>query len=527
MIPDNFKKYGRIALAIALVIGSLLVIFGVGGLAESQSQDTLVNQTTGPTTLEFGLQLEGGTRIQAPLHGITAENTDITTTETGQQERQIAERINGVDVTQVNIIREQTRNQTQIETHVEITSETVTKQALEQALQQESIEYETIRDGVTEETRQSTVTVVSDKINKAGLSGGTVRTVRAADGEQFLLIEVPGEDRENVLEVLRDQGNVRIDIYYPTDTGSYETRRAVLQQGDFRSIQPAQQSAQLGHHVPVTLTENAAQSFKQDAVETGLAPSGSACRYETAPNNTEACLLTLVDGEVVYSAGMSPSLARDIANGNWETRPSFVLQTEDYEEAQELALNLRAGALPTAIAFDEGTIVTITPTQGEKFKQGSFLVGLIALFAVAIKVYLRYRDIRVAAPMIAVSISEVTILSGFAALVGYPIDLAVVGGFIAVIGTGVDDLIIVANEILTKGEINSTRIFRDRFKKAFWVIGAAALTTFVALAPLVVLSLGQLSGFAIFTIIGIAIGVFITRPAYGDFLNYILIERNN
>lgn len=524
-VLQTLKQQWRIALVIILVVGSLIAVFGVGGIVQSQEQ--LNGESDSMTTLRFGLQLDGGTRIQAPLHGVTAEGVDLDTdTDTAELERQISENISNANATDVSVkLRTTNQSATAAVDIIEVTTDNVTTDDLRTALDNQNIQYDSVRDGVTEETRQRTVTTIEDKINQAGLSGGTARTVTSADGQHFILIEVPGEGREDVIEVLSDRGAVQIDIYYPTEENgerTYETRSAVLEQGDFQTIGTAQDDTQFGPHVPVTLTDTAANDFRTASLETGLAPSGSSCAYEAAPNETEACLLTKVDGEVVYSAGMSPSLAQNIDSGNWVESPSFVLQTRNMSEAQALTLHLQAGELPTAIAFDEGTIVTITATQGEHFKTGSLLIGIIAIFAVAGKVYFRYRDAKIAVPMIVASLSEVTILGGFAAIVGYPIDLAVVGGIIAVIGTGVDDLIIVANEVLAKGDVNSSRVFQSRFKKAFWVIGAAALTTAIALSPLMILSLGQLSGFAIFTIFGITVGVFITRPAYGDFLQYVM-----
>ncbi|MFB6219041.1 MAG: preprotein translocase subunit SecD, partial [Halobacteriaceae archaeon] len=64
--------------------------------------------------------------------------------------------------------------------------------------------------------------------------------------------------------------------------------------------------------------------------------------------------------------------------------------------------------------------------------------------------------------------------------------------------------------------------FRSRFRKAFWVIGAAAATTIMAMTPLAFLSLGALRGFAIITILGVLVGVFVTRPAYGDILRRLM-----
>ena len=105
------------------------------------------------------------------------------------------------------------------------------------------------------------------------------------------------------------------------------------------------------------------------------------------------------------------------------------------------------------------------------------------------------------------------------------LNLSHIAGFIAVIGTGVDDLIIIADEILQQGKVATGRVFQNRFRKAFWVIGAAAATTILAMSPLTVLGLGDLSGFAIVTIVGVLVGVLITRPAYGDILRNLILRQ--
>jgi preprotein translocase subunit SecD len=141
-------------------------------------------------------------------------------------------------------------------------------------------------------------------------------------------------------------------------------------------------------------------------------------------------------------------------------------------------------------------------------------------------VFLRYKKPRVAVPMLFTAMAEVFILLGFAAIIKLPLDLSHIAGLIAVIGTGVDDLIIIADEILQQGRVATGKIFQSRFRKAFWVIGAAAATTIIAMSPLAVLSLGDLQGFAIVTIVGVLIGVLITRPAYGDILRNLVLSED-
>jgi preprotein translocase subunit SecD len=415
---------------------------------------------------------------------------------------------------------------------VEVRSENVSQEELGAALDAAGYEYssENIRAGVTQETREDTRDVLRNKVNEAGLSGGTVQIVESSTGEHYMLVQVPDEDSSTVVDLIEERGSVRIDVYYPTGGGEYQTEQAVLTQEDFQSIGTADegQGDQLPH-VPVVIEDSQAERVQQTMVDTGVAQQGgSDCRYRTAPNDTEACLLLVVDGEVVNAFGMSSGLATDMRTGQWASDPQFILQTQSYDEARSVAINLRAGELPAKLAVegeDGGTISFISASAGENFRTMSLLIGIISVLAVSMVVFLRYGRAVVAAPMIVTALSEVVILLGFAAFIRYPLDLSVIAGFIAVIGTGVDDLIIIADEVMSQGEVNSRRVFQSRFRKAFWVIGAAAATTIIAMSPLAVLSLGDLQGFAIFTILGVIIGVTVTRPAYGDILRGLLTDR--
>ena len=515
----------RVILLVIVLLGSMFALFsptvgGSGGVPDGAAN----NATTGEgfTNLKYGLQLSGGTRIRAPLVGVTATDVQFGSDQPRVVERTVASELSAADPT--DVIARPTGQTTGT---VEVTTGNVTTDDLASALEAAGYEYGETRDGVTEATRQETVRVLRNKINQAGLSGGEVQEITTSSGEHFVLVEVPNEDRSEVIDLVNSRGSVRVDVYYPAGNGTYQTREAVLTQNDFQTISPAQEG-EGGNPpgVPVTIKQSVAPEVQQALVETGVAqPGGSTCRYFENPNSTEACLLVVQDGEVVNAFGMTPGLAQGMRSGQWAEDPSFTLSTRNFSEAQEVAVNLRAGALPARLDLegpDGGTSSFISPAQGESFKTDSTLTGLIAVFAVSGVVFVRYREPRVALPMIVTALSEVIILLGLAAAIGYPLDLSVIAGFIAVIGTGVDDLIIIADEVMAEGDVNSRRVFQSRFRKAFWVIGAAAATTIIAMSPLAVLSLGDLQGFAIFTILGVLVGVLLTRPAYGDILRSLL-----
>ncbi len=483
--------------------------------------------------LQYGLELSGGTRIRAPLVGVTAEGVEFDGDDPRVVEQAVAAEIEGAGPADV-IARLETRpaqGQTTAQPQpgagtgntVEVTAEGVTTDDLAAALDAAGYgvgDDGTVREGVTETTRAEVVRILENKINEAGLSGGTVQQVTTAQGDNFVLVEAPGRDASSVRELVSERGTVVIEAYYPTADGNY-TRETVLQQEDFQSIGTAQDDAS-GAFVPVTVSEPIAPEFQQSMRDSGLAQQGGTrCTYQADRTSTEPCLLLVVNGEVTNAFGMSPGLADSLRTGEWAGNPVFQLQTTNVSEAQEVSINLRAGALPAQLDFSEesgGTTSFISPSQGADFRTNSLITGIIAVLAVSATVFVRYKDVRVAAPMVVTALSEVVILLGFAAGIGYPLDLSVIAGFIAVIGTGVDDLIIIADEVMAEGEINSRRVFQSRFRKAFWVIGAAAATTIIAMSPLAILSLGDLQGFAIFTILGVVVGVLVTRPAYGDIL---------
>lgn len=546
MIRENW----RIGLLIVFVVTSGVSLFapglgGGGGMANA----TAANATsTGPTNLQYGFELAGGTQIRAPLVGLTAENIDVSPEAQANLTQQVASELNlsAADV-QVRVGNESTT--------VEVFSRNVSQQEFARALQAggHNVPQSDIRDGVADQTYEEAVEVLNDKISESGLTGGTAQTV-SSGGEQSIQIEVPNQNRSEVRNLVADQGQVQIVAYFPVEgnttpdycegpVGANATNRTsaamsgntcnvtvLPSQEAFKQVSTVRRNQQDQPVVPVTLTDQAAGPFMQAMQRYGFddranasTPARPSCRFEQGDGGH--CLLTIRDGEVVYAAGVQPDLAQQFASGDFVNDPAYSTSAQNVSEAQELQIDLQAGALPAPLNLQEGTSQYILPSLAEGYKADSLITGLITIVAVALTVSVRYREPKVAIPMVVTALSEVFILLGFAAAIGLALDLSHIAGFIAVIGTGVDDLVIVADEIY-RSEVSTGRVFRNRFRRAFWVIGAAAATTIIAMSPLAILSLRDLQGFAIVTIVGVLIGVLITRPAYGNILRNLLTDTN-
>lgn len=524
----NFRENWRVILLVVFLLVSTVALFSPG-VADDDGDATgeaFAQASDGPTNLQYGLELSGGTRIRAPVDGQTAYEVDVPQ---GQQPEEAARRIAGnisnVDETDVVVRLARAPNETStVELHVGNVSEDEFGSGIEAA----GYDYDRIEPGVTDQTRDEIVRILREKISQAGLSGGRVQEVQTADGKNFVVIEMPNANQSEVENLVTERGQVQIVAGFPAegDNGTEYRREPLLTQGDFSRISTAQENPRTGPHVPIVLKDEPAREFSTAMQEYGFTGRGvSACNYQADPENPGYCLYTVVDGETVYAASMGPDLARSMENGEFEQDPGFIMQTTNMSEARELQIHLNAGALPAALNMDQGTSYYLAPSLAEEFKLYSLITGLMAVLAVSITVFFRYGDPKVAAPMLVTALSEVVILLGFAAAIQLPLDLSHIAGFIAVIGTGVDDLVIIADEVMAEGEVHSSRVFQSRFRKAFWVIGAAAATTIVAMSPLAVLSLGDLQGFAIITILGVLVGVLVTRPAYGDILRSLLTDR--
>lgn len=195
------------------------------------------------------------------------------------------------------------------------------------------------------------------------------------------------------------------------------------------------------------------------------------------------------------------------------------------QEASTIYTVLKSGSLP--VKLNVVGMEFISPRLGEGFRTQAVYAGIGALITVLLIVYFHYRNWKIAIPVASTSFFEVLIILGFAALIKWNLDLPSIAGIIAAIGTGVDQQIVITDELL--GGEKTTKISRrssvlKRMGRAFFVIFASAATTIAAMSFLLVYFVGTLKGFAFTTILGVLIGILITRPAYAEIAKYLLGE---
>ncbi|MBI4043300.1 MAG: hypothetical protein HY393_00650 [Candidatus Diapherotrites archaeon] len=196
------------------------------------------------------------------------------------------------------------------------------------------------------------------------------------------------------------------------------------------------------------------------------------------------------------------------------------------QRLKDLTILLESGSLP--IPIESISTQTVSPVLGQDFLFNVAFMGVIAVIMVALVLFIRYRNSKIALPILVNSLSEGIMVLGFASLISWKLDLASMAGIIAAVGTGVNDIIVITDELIRGKEesMEATTTLAARVKRAFFIVTAAAATIIATLLPIIIvgLGLGKLTGFAITTIAGVVLGIFITRPAFAEFIRRILAK---
>ncbi|MBI4144394.1 hypothetical protein HY486_04050 [Candidatus Woesearchaeota archaeon] len=343
--------------------------------------------------------------------------------------------------------------------------------------------------------------------------------------ERFILIEMAGVTDEEVKDLLGRQGKFEakvsnLTVFKGGEDITYVCRTSQCAGLDTNS--PCGQSENgfaCGFSFQITLSGSAATRFADATAKLGEVLKGSQ-KYLTEP-----IVLYLDDEEVdrlEISAGLKGRPTTEISiSGSGSGSALQGAMDSALLNMKRLQTILITGSLPAKLEIER--VDTVSPVLGAEFAKNALFVALLAFVSVVIVLIIAYKRIIIALPILLTAVSEVLITLGIASLIGWNIDLSAVAGIIAAIGTGVDDQIVITDEIFGKHRQQQLS-WKARLKNAFFIIFSAYFVTVVAMIPLWFAGAGLLKGFAVTTILGVSAGVLITRPAYGVFLEELTNE---
>jgi preprotein translocase subunit SecD len=236
--------------------------------------------------------------------------------------------------------------------------------------------------------------------------------------------------------------------------------------------------------------------FGEPVVNFYLVPAGGDKFAEFTAAHIGDPAAIVLDGNVI-SAPVIRSRIRD---------EGYIEGNFDIESAEDLALKLRAGALPASITYLEER--TVGPSLGRDSVVRGVRAAIVGLVLVMVFMLVYYKKSGLNADIALVL--NIVILLGAMAYFGATLTLPGIAGVILTIGMAVDANVLIFERIreeLTVGKTARSAVDTG-FSRAFGTILDANLTTLIAALFLFQFGTGPVKGFAVTLSIGILASVF-------------------
>ncbi len=254
----------------------------------------------------------------------------------------------------------------------------------------------------------------------------------------------------------------------------------------------------------------ALDEFNQPAVSFSFNSEGARKFGDVTGQNIGRNLAIILDGRVQTA----PQIQSRI-NADGRITGSF-----SQEEAADLSLVLRSGALPASLTYLEER--TVGPTLGADSIRAGVAASVAGLLAVAVFMLFYYRLAGINA-IVAVAMN-LLILMGFMAYIGAVLTLPGIAGLILTIGIGVDSNVLIFERI--KEELRSEKGVRAAvaagFDRVLLTILDTHVASLIAAAFLFQFGSGPIRGFATTLAIGLISNVFtamfVSRTMFEVFL---------
>ncbi len=355
---------------------------------------------------------------------------------------------------------------------------------------------------------------IRNRIDKFGVSEPVIQR----QGESEIVIQLPGmKDPKRAIELI---GKTAVLEFRLVDESTDPSRALstmlpfkteILYQQARRNIKGRPAGAPEGEKVPylvsreVLLTGDSLSDarvafdsqYNEPYVSLTFDPNGARVFEKITRENVGKRLAIVLDG-VVHSA---PQIKEAIGGGRAQISGSFT-----YEEAGDLAIVLRAGALPAPVNIIQN--VTVGPTLGaDSIRTGiraAVVGGVMVLFFMLI--YYRLSGLVADFAMLL----NIIMLLGAMASLSSTLTLPGIAGIILTIGMGVDSNVLIFERI--KEELKAGRPPRSAvnagYDRALWTIIDSHVTTLITAAVLFQFGSGPIKGFAVSLSLGIIINLF-------------------
>ena len=389
---------------------------------------------------------------------------------------------------------------------------------------------------ITERELEAVQRVVENRINGLGVSEAVVQTV----GQDQILVQLPGvSDPEQAERVLGGTAQLEFRQQKPgTETQllvEQQVRREILTKqaelrktGDAAAIEKNQESLKRSNKAIAELFESKGLTGKnlQDAFAEPTQANNNwnvAIRFDTRGGELFALLTKNLAGTgrsigifLDYQLISAPIVGAEFAQTGITGGSAVIQGNFTAQDANDLAVQLRGGALPVPVEIVENR--TVGATLGRDSIQRSIYASIGGLVLVMLFLVIYYRLPGLIADLALIIYALMTWASF--ALLGVTLTLPGVAGFILSIGMAVDANVLIferTREELRAGK-SLYRSVESGFYRAFSSILDGNVTVAIACGALFWLGAGLVKGFALTLAIGVAVSFFTAVTCTRTFL---------
>lgn len=372
---------------------------------------------------------------------------------------------------------------------------------------------------IQETTMTQSVETIERRINGLGLTEPTIQ-LRGGQNNNEILVQLPGEgDPARARAVIQAGGQLELTLVedpqiYSSETDALSQHHGVLPPGTV--LVPGRPERTAGGAMPTgegwyilarspivtgrdlrTATENRSSTNPGQWVVDFTLSSDAARRFGPFTQQNLGHQMAIVLEHRVYSA--------PVINGRIEDS-GLIEGSFTQDSAHDLALVLRAGALPASIKYLEER--TVGPSLGADSIRHGVQASVLSLLVVMIFMLFYYR-ISGANAVLALILNLIILLAALA-FFNATLTLPGIAGVILTIGMGVDSNVLVFERIreeLRNGKSPGSAV-ETGFDKAFLTIIDTHVTTVVSAFFLFLFGTGPIKGFAVTLTIGLIANVF-------------------
>jgi len=328
------------------------------------------------------------------------------------------------------------------------------------------------------------IEIVRRRIDDVGTKEPTI----LQRGEKRILVELPGlKDPERIKSLLGKTAQLNFRLV--TENNEFGIDKMLSETGEELNI--SKRIVMSGENL-IDAQPRLDNQLNQPVVSFTLDRIGAQKFGRTTTDNVGKRLAIILDGKIISA----PSINESITSGSGIISGNF-----DFQQATDLSLLLRSGALPTPLNVVEER--TVGPDLGEDSIKSGIISLIVGFILVILFMLFKYKIFGLVANL--ALIANLIMLVGVLTILEATLTLPGIAGIILTVGMAVDANVLIFERIKEelKTEKSIIHAFDIGYSKAKITVLDANITTLIAAIILFAFGSGPVKGFAITLAIGI------------------------